>query len=63
MFYDPGYDDTIKPYVIDRDIDMDINTILINATRTQASCIPRECWNQISFDSMPSGWRQIPNED
>jgi hypothetical protein len=42
---------------------MDINTILIDATRTQASCIPRECWNQISFDGMPSGLRQIANED
>ena len=38
MFYDSGYDNNIKPY----DIDMDIDTILINAAWTQASRIP---WN------------------
>ncbi len=58
LFYHSGYHDTIKPY----DIDMDINTILINAIRTQASCIPCKCWNQISINSRTI-WRQIPNED
>jgi hypothetical protein len=53
-----GYDDNIKPY----DIDMDIDTILINATWTQASRIPWECWNQIFVDNRPI-WRQIPMED
>jgi hypothetical protein len=43
-------------------IDMDIDTILSNATQTQASCIPQECWNQISMDGHTI-WRQIPMED
>jgi hypothetical protein len=58
LFYHYGYDDTIDPY----DIDMDIHTILINVARTHASCIPHECWNQISMDSHTI-WRQIPNVD
>jgi hypothetical protein len=33
-----------QPY----DIDMDIDTILINAAQTQAFHMPCECWNQIS---------------
>jgi hypothetical protein len=55
MFSDSEYDDTIEPYGINTDIDTDIDTILINTARTQASCIPRECWNQISVDGVPSG--------
>jgi hypothetical protein len=58
LFYDSGYDDTIKPY----DIDTYVKTILINAARIQASCIPLECWNQISNDGHTI-WTQIPNED
>jgi hypothetical protein len=46
IFSDSEYDDTIEPY----GINMDIDTILINAARTQASCIPCECWNQISVN-------------
>jgi hypothetical protein len=59
MFYDSGgYDNTIEPY----DINMDIDTILINTTRTKATIIPCECWNQISINSCTI-WRQIPTED
>jgi hypothetical protein len=60
MFSDsePEYDDTIEAY----GIDTDINTILINATRTHASCILRDHWNQISVDDHTI-WRQIPTED
>jgi hypothetical protein len=36
MFYDSEYDDTIKPY----DIVMDIDTILINATRQDPGLPP-----------------------
>jgi hypothetical protein len=48
----------IEPY----DIDMGINTILINSAWTQASYIPCECWKQISINGH-SIWRQIPTED
>jgi hypothetical protein len=58
MFSDSEYDDTIEAY----GIDTNINTILINATRTQASCILRDHWNQISVDDHTI-WRQIPTED
>jgi hypothetical protein len=58
LFHDSDYDDNFKPY----NIDMDVDNILINATRTQVSCIPRECWNQISINGHAI-WRQIPNED
>jgi hypothetical protein len=58
-FYDSGgYDNTIEPY----DINTDIDTILINTTRTKATIIPCECWNQISIKGCTI-WRQIPTED
>jgi hypothetical protein len=58
MFSDSEYDNTIEPY----SIDMAIDTILINAARTQASHIPHEHWNQISVNGHTI-WRKIPTED
>jgi hypothetical protein len=51
-FHDSDYNDNFKPFNIDTDVD----TILINAARTQASAF------QISIDGHAI-WRQIPNED
>jgi hypothetical protein len=51
MFSDSEYNNTIDPY----GINMDIDTILINATRIQASRLPHELWNQISINAIPSG--------
>jgi hypothetical protein len=58
LFHDSNHDDSFGPYNINSDVD----TILLNATRTQASCISREHWNQISVYGHAI-WRQIPNED
>jgi hypothetical protein len=58
LFYDSVYDDTFKPYYID----MDVNTILINASRTQAPTFHESTGTRFLSKGITI-WRQIPNED